>query len=338
MELEKTLKQEIIKSAESVKKKVKQIRQSKADNDFVLETALKPIVDPLREIAKYNIQSSPLIEEGIRVKSTPANTLCRKRKHNNSDELLSSENYDSDIENTKPNKTIVENLNVSDKSDESESRDSTSESEKNDFNQSPNTSYNTADTSMSPNNLSLSWSLSSDVYRDVPFGVRIFRGKHMLGSSRIKISDSFVSVPGHECNLTPGLTELLLKKTPDLSIITASDLDNYKQLLLITNAHRRDFDSKKPIKSNKGIKYLSIIKPMFKKTKNCTSSESLTQGFGLPLMKRMKKNTDYVYWDNPNELVERLKLLVASRDAGNTGLDGEIISILNELRESGVID
>lgn len=48
-------------------------------------------------------------------------------------------------------------------------------------------------------------------------------------------------------------------------------------------------------------------------------------------------STIILYWDDPNELVERLKLLIASKDAGNTGLDNEIISVVEELRESGII-
>ncbi|XP_066585314.1 uncharacterized protein [Prorops nasuta] len=46
---------------------------------------------------------------------------------------------------------------------------------------------------------------------------------------------------------------------------------------------------------------------------------------------------DYVYWNNPNELVNRLKLLIASKNAGHTNHDNEIISIIEELREDGII-
>jgi len=39
------------------------------------------------------------------------------------------------------------------------------------------------------------------------------------------------------------------------------------------------------------------------------------------------QRNNLVYWDNPNELVDRLRLLVASKSAGNTGVSNEIISI-----------
>jgi len=49
------------------------------------------------------------------------------------------------------------------------------------------------------------------------------------------------------------------------------------------------------------------------------------------------QRNNLVYWDNPNELVDRLRLLVASKSAGNTGVSNEIISIFEELLEAGLI-
>ena len=45
----------------------------------------------------------------------------------------------------------------------------------------------------------------------------------------------------------------------------------------------------------------------------------------------------YVYWDDPNELVHRLQLLHMSRLAGNTSANNEISSIEEELRERKLI-
>ena len=43
---------------------------------------------------------------------------------------------------------------------------------------------------------------------------------------------------------------------------------------------------------------------------------------------------DYVHW-NPNELMDRLRLLEASRQAGHNA--HEILSIIEELREAGLV-
>lgn len=51
-----------------------------------------------------------------------------------------------------------------------------------------------------------------------------------------------------------------------------------------------------------------------------------------------EKPVEYVYWDNINELVERLKLFMASKEAGNNYLDNEIFAIINKLKEVNVIN
>jgi len=46
---------------------------------------------------------------------------------------------------------------------------------------------------------------------------------------------------------------------------------------------------------------------------------------------------DYAHWDDPNELVNLLRLLDASQRAGNNAHDNEMLSIIEELREAGFI-
>lgn len=48
-------------------------------------------------------------------------------------------------------------------------------------------------------------------------------------------------------------------------------------------------------------------------------------------------NQTFTYWDDPNELVQRLRLLVSSTSAGHTGHNNEILSIVEELREAKII-
>lgn len=62
---------------------------------------------------------------------------------------------------------------------------------------------------------------------------------------------------------------------------------------------------------------------------------STKKGFGL--YKNVIPKTQIVYYDDPNELVTRLNLLVSSQNAGNTGVNNEIISITEELRERNLI-
>ena len=63
-------------------------------------------------------------------------------------------------------------------------------------------------------------------------------------------------------------------------------------------------------------------------------------GSGLPkfmIARQTEYPLDLRYWDDPNELVDRLRLLIAERSAGNNNHDNEIHAIVEELRESKII-
>ncbi|KAE9521330.1 hypothetical protein AGLY_018273, partial [Aphis glycines] len=60
----------------------------------------------------------------------------------------------------------------------------------------------------------------------------------------------------------------------------------------------------------------------------------ILSGSGLSI--QLQKH-NLVYWNDPNELVCRLRLLLASKAAGNTGVSNEILLIFEELQEAGLI-
>lgn len=320
--MEKNLKEQIVKSASAVKRKVDLLKDAKNTSNVALETLFKPIVDPLNILANKNEKSLEEIKN--------YNPKLKKIKKNESEKSYSS----------------LEEFNDSSSADEDEYQGTLQQSNKT-LAEAPFEDHNVSEGSFkslqsSPNvtkqNQS-SWSTSSEVIDTIPFGVRNERGKLMLGNSRIYDDGRILKVGNISFEKTLGLKELLFKKVPNLDVITEDDFANYKVLLINTNAHRRNFESTKPINSNKGFKYMNIIKPLFKFSRQpTTSTESLTQGKGIELVKKSKKNTDLVYWDDPNELIERLKLLLASKAAGNTGLNNEIIAIIEELREAGIIN
>ncbi|CAH0551084.1 unnamed protein product [Brassicogethes aeneus] len=114
---------------------------------------------------------------------------------------------------------------------------------------------------------------------------------------------------------------------------------------------------------DRGFKYKNIIKPILEQMKQqdidkqkehsrklrvgrasqqteISKKHTEKNGFGRAsptLVTYNEKPIEYIYWDDVNELVERLKLLVASKHAGNTSNDNEITAIINELKEAGVI-
>jgi hypothetical protein len=70
------------------------------------------------------------------------------------------------------------------------------------------------------------------------------------------------------------------------------------------------------------MKYNIIIRPLFNKTGRSIDARAVL----------------YEYWDDPNELVDRLRLLLASDAAGNIANTNEILSIIEELQEDGIIE
>lgn len=320
--MERNLKEQIVKSAAAVKRKVKMIKDLRNSNNMALDTIFKPIVDPLNQLANKshtNFHNEESVQTPIKKKIKYSDTEVSYSSNDNIQESFSEEENLADDYYEKTDQTLT----VSPSDEHNISEDS----------------FKSPQSSPSLKNRSLSWSLSSEVFKDVPFGIRTERGKLMLGKARVYDQGRILKIGNRTLKKTPGIMELLFKKTPNLDIITDEDMQNYKLILIDTNAHRRNFNLNKPINSNKGFKYMSIIKPLFKFTRKLTTStESIPKGEGINIFKKVKKNTDFVYWDDPNELVERLKLLLASREAGNTGLNSEIIAIIEELFEAGIIN
>ena len=156
---------------------------------------------------------------------------------------------------------------------------------------------------------------------DKIYGIRTDGRRWLLGNATIEISDDKIYLNGNEYKGTPGLFELLFLKQPDKNLITSKDLKIYKSLLIETSAHKQHYDILRQINSNRGTKYLQVISPLF-----------IKRGQGMRLHAPRLE-----YWDDPNELVERLKLLFAAKDAGNNNVENEILSISEELREANYI-
>lgn len=132
---------------------------------------------------------------------------------------------------------------------------------------------------------------------------------------------------------TDGLLQLVFMKEP--VNYNKNDLDTYKNILIQTKAHLKS-DGK--VNSNSGFKYKNIIKKLFPPRKDGRGmSLSISHQPAAPMMDLTSSRIDYRHWDDPNELVDRLRLLYASKQAGNTGHSNEIISIFEELQEAGII-
>lgn len=304
--MEKNIKIELMKSVDSIKNKIKQLKDQEHSMNLSLDKMLKPVTDPLKTLVDSNINMQ-------KIKHLENTTLTNSGDIDLDDINTSSSTKFEDCYEPKLNSTQL-------------------------VKKSPKMKL--------PDDLEISLADIYGIYDGLnePFGIRSENKILLMGNSVVSFSkidslnnddEILIKIDNKSYNLTPGLKELLLRKKPDLKLISSKDKLVYKDILHYTNAHKRDFNQKGQIKGDKGIKYREIIRPLFSETSNDNIHTKL--GGNLPKLKKYKNNTDLVYWDDPNELVERLKLLVASRDAGNTNHDNEILSIIEELKEADII-
>ena len=164
-------------------------------------------------------------------------------------------------------------------------------------------------------------SFSKDKDADKLFGIYNNKGKFYIGDTRIGIIDDNIIVDEKEYQGTPGLWELITMKLPDDEVYDDEDYKNYAEILVNTNALKRDNDSEsRTPKANKSWKWNHLLKQIW-------NERGKYEGRGVVIIP-----------SDPNALLERLDLLMASKGAGNTGVGNEIVSICDELKRQNVLD
>nr|CAI5830209.1 unnamed protein product [Callosobruchus analis] len=172
---------------------------------------------------------------------------------------------------------------------------------------------------------------------DHQYGVRLDTTveKFKIGDSQLDIVGSDVYVKGKRYKGTQGLYELLFKKYPNKALFNDEDVENYRRIVYKTNAHRRHHRRSGQIAGSKLEKYKRIIAPIASTVPTTSGGGGGRNGGKMMTMMEITNNKkDYIYWDDPNELVDRLRLLLASQEAGHTGHVNEINSLIEELREA----
>lgn len=360
---------EIAKTSEAIRKKYLALKVGKMDAETNLQTNLRPIVEPLQQLVKNTVTTTPVDknkflyddeedqkdeeedgeeeEEHSTAESIVTPVATKKKKTEKVRKLFKKNAYK--ILHSTPTtlktavaspadittmKTPVQAQNV--QIFESTANTSpTLESSMRKIFENSNTENNERSSFLLENLGPLAREYLHNFYMgtaktvDNVYGVYHHDNKLMLGNLVFDVTnDDKIIVGGNKYDGTRGLYELIFKKIPKEETYTQTDLQNYKNILTISNAHKRGNQRM----GNKGYKYRRIITPLF--------SPRSKKGSGITLPTSMlvtNKAIDYVHWDDPNELVERLRLLVSSQSAGHTAHNNEILSIIEELREAGMI-
>jgi len=341
---------QIAKTSDSIRKKYRALKAGKMEEDIALERHFKPIVEPLKQIVENTVGEKSDVESGdnetsflgeeepkpkrkrsntsfdnsLIPTSTPVKSMLKRSKTVPSNLSEASKILQRKLSYERSHAPSVEEVfEVADESLVSSIQHSLQTSEGQEKLQ---THYGP----LGQKYLGVVLSGKKAVNIDNVYGVYFSSDGTMLGDKRIDLDkNDDIIVDGKRYPGTPGLYELIFKKFPDETICTNADKQKYKSILLTTNAHRRGHSTHNPIMGNKGHKYKSIIAPLL---------SSKRVGRGIPRTVTLNDNKiDYIHWDDPNELVDRLRLLEASRQAGHNAHDNELLSIIEELREAGLI-
>jgi len=331
---------EIEKTAESIRKKHRALKTGKIEEDIANKSHFKPIIEPLQKIVgnssaikdeprddvkTFSVQKR---EEDVKSSKRKRSSLDRKSKGLDASSLTPSE---TTVQPIMPE--LLANENVFETTDDSlavsvQNQLQTPEGQK--------TLRETLREHLGPLSQKyvgaiLTGDRESDM--DHMYGVYLDKDGMMFGSKQFDVdkADNII-IDGVRYAGTPGLYELIFKRIPDDVICTEDDKQKYKSLLLTTNAHRYNHDPHDRIRANRGYKYKHVIAPLM------STEPKKKFGKGLPRAMTLNDNAiDYVHWDDPNELVDRLRLLEASRQSGHNAHDNEMLSIIEELREAGII-
>lgn len=341
----------IDKLSKNIRKKYLSLKLGRSEEDKSLEKHYKPIITSIENFQKTNVPSVKssipikkppsslyLSPQTLTIKQSPSTSFIKTPLQQNkavSHKILNYSNLLKSEKNEKEEEDVFETNNDSEEEEEEKQEDEpskiyTPEVYKDYLNDYPKTAQSYIDGFLHDD--------KKKVY-DKTYGVihdsKI--EKWMLGKSVIDFESQTgnIIINNKTYKGTKGLYELIFKKQP--TNYTTEDKKNYQEILLSTNVYKRDFDPKGQVRGTNQIKYLEIIRPLIQEKLETRKRFNTFSGYGVELLKYNSKPIEYVYWNDLNELVDRLRLLIAEETAGNTSHTNEIQSILNELKEEGVI-
>lgn len=362
---------ELVKTRQAVKRKYKTLKADIAESQIRKEKEFKPLTEPLQELLK-TIKSEPKIKKeplspssfsspiGNKIKRRMTNTYQKYLPMELPSFLQDDEVYEDDVfSDNAPRLSST----IRSQSEESTITEPTiEETHQNIFELTQTPAYAEYLEAYHPLvRAFVDSSLKSERQLDHTHGLYLNSesDKWQIGDSLVDFDKENLKVKNVTYKGTPGLYELLFFQDP--KGYSKDDLDKYMDILKRTNTYRRNYDENEQVQGTNDPKYVTIIKPYLAKkniirpssissTYSSASSSSrpkppttrprstrLASKKGGSMLNLSNKKIDYVYYDDFNELVERLKLLVSSQMAGHTGHQNEIVSILEELREAKII-
>lgn len=335
----KVIKRKIIDAADNIRKKYLSLKLERSETDDALNKMLNPIRTPLTQIVENT--SNIITNKNIKREKVLTTEKVKEEKKEMENEKHPTPNF-------LPTKVMTEStanrLNSGSGGDDDD--DEVFSEAENHFQedlQGHSNSY-TEYPKLVRDYINLYYSKSDKIDHTYGLNHDPHTNSWKMGSERVEfLSNGDIKLGDVTYKGTRGLFELLFLKEPMYP--TRSDEAQFEDILQRTNAHRRDHSQSGQIKGSSSIKYRQYIKPLVMKKSLPSSSSSptikrskLQSKSGSALLEYNEEPKEYVFYDDVNELVERLIKLDASQSAGNGNHHNEITKILYELHHLGIIE
>lgn len=187
--------------------------------------------------------------------------------------------------------------------------------------------------------------------------------KITIGNNNVEIQNDTLKIGNKNYKATHGLMELLIKKSPNFTIITENDKKSYLEILDDSNAIFRNFDPSSKyynVDSSEKWKFIREAKNLVSPTKNRQSILNNSKNSDTSIKNRSRsvmnntiqsfhspKTGSSINYENidkiilpsdPDSLLEMLKLSIGSYKAGNKNEFNKISCILDELLKLRLIN
>lgn len=348
----KSLEKDLIKVRKIIKEKFQNLKKHRLEANRKIEGKLKPLVEPLKSIAE-SVSKQPLVksERMETIKEQPPDVIVGDdggKPNNKSDSVfLENSNYERGVSFSPPLFLNTEFV-AGDTSPVLTTDDVKAQYETTEGRELIDSNLQFIDP-LPRKYIKLLITDTTNII-DHTYGVRHepTTGDWKIGNKTLELDGADIIIDDEKIPGTEGLYNLIFMKQPDKELYNSSDLQRYGKLLRLTSAHKRGWRDDAQINGNRSYKY-EIIRRLFPiadraRSRYSSSSSVSTSGKGLMSLPEKAQHytiapIKYVYFNSINEIVDRLRLLYAEKNAGNSShmIENEINSILEELKESKVI-
>lgn len=339
---DKELKKQIVKAVNNVRKKYKSIKYDRQHEMEDYEKIFKPVTEKLNDVIAINeVKKEPVKTEPVSVKIVPVNTASPEKMMMKGDTVPSKSPKKSPQ--FIPIRTIAEhepNLSFEEESEEEQRRHSLN-SIRDEFSQHSDPRILEDYLNQYPEiarSYVKGYIFDQNGDYDTTYGINFTPelSRWSMGKAKVDFDKhGNILIDSTPFTGTEGLYELLFKAKPKDSVISQDDKARYAEILNMTSAHKRNFDPNQQVKGSSSYKYLNFVKKQgTPKNRPNRSGKGLLSDNSVVYN---EKPIEFVYYNDPNELVSRLRVLVSSTVAGNNSHHNEIASIIEELKEAGII-